>query len=173
MKKYFKNFDYIKEVEGARTLSFISTTKNTPLSHALLLEFEDILQNHEERFRISLHNSSEDDLHNMIIGMKKGSFVFPHKHKKSESYQIIKGEMALLYFSEDGVLREELLLAEGKHLVARVEGGSYHAAIALRDTIYHETRLGPFRPKDDSFFAPCLPKEKETYMRQFISKVQG
>jgi len=158
-KKYFKSFDFIKQADGAKSLSFFTTKSNGILSKELYDEFTSILKNDEERFRISLHTSSEDDLHNMIIGMKKSSLVEPHKHKKSESYHIIKGKMLLVYFNEDGSIDKKIIMSLNDTIVSRVNGGYYHGVIALEDTIYHESRLGPFISATDSEFATfCLNK---------------
>lgn len=152
-KKYFKSFDFIKQAENAKSLSFFSTIKNASFSKELYDEFSSILQNDEERFRISLHTSSEDDLHNMIIGMKKSSRVYPHKHLRSESYQIIKGKMLLVYFDDNGNIINKVLMSPKDTLVTRVDGGTYHGVVTIEDTVYHETRLGPFISQTDSIFA--------------------
>jgi cupin fold WbuC family metalloprotein len=152
-KKYFKSFDFIKQAYGAKSLSFFTTEQNGSFSKELYNEFSNILENYEDRFRVSLHTSSEDDLHNMIIAMKHGTRVYPHKHERSESYQIVKGKMILVYFDENGSVNKKVLMSQNDTLVARVDVGSYHGIIALEDVIYHETRLGPFISQSDSVFA--------------------
>ena len=152
-KKYFKSFDFIKQATGAKSLSFFTTTNNGLFSKELYDEFSSILQNDEERFRVSLHTSSKDDLHNMIIGMRKSSRVYPHKHKRSESYHILKGKMLLIFFNEDGSVDKKITMSPHDTIIARVDAGSYHAVIALKNVIYHETRLGPFIAEGDSIFA--------------------
>ncbi len=163
-KTYFKKFKWIKQAKNAKSLSFYSDIANSSFSNDLYKEFKKILNNHEERFRISLHTSSESDLHNMIIAMKKNNYVFPHKHAKSESYQIIKGSLLLIYFTEEGELKKTILLNKKENLLARVEKDTYHAAISIKDTIYHETRLGPFDPKNDSIIPKWCIQDQEKFM---------
>lgn len=153
MKKYFKSFDWIRQVDNAKSLSFVSTRVNEVFSQELYKEFKNILANDEDRFRVSLHRCKEDDLHNMIIAMKKESRVLPHKHKKSESYHLIEGKMLLFYFDIEGNVDKKITMSPEDTIVARVDKDSFHAIIALEDVIYHETRIGPFIAKDDSIFA--------------------
>ena len=42
----------------------------------------------------------------MIIALKKGSYIRPHIHpdKKSESYHLIKGKMTVFVFDKKGTL---------------------------------------------------------------------
>ncbi len=172
-KKYFKNFEWIKKAQNAKSLSFFSTVKNASFSFALKQEFLNILNNFESRFRISLHTSSEDDLHNMIIGIRKNSFVYPHKHQKSESYHILEGKMALIYFHNSGDIDNILILNSNDILIARVDKGVYHASIALSNTIYHETRVGPFISQGDSEFADWVTEDKDDYMRSIMNSIKG
>lgn len=151
-KKYFQDFDYIIEAGGAKTLSYFMTQKNAAFGTDLFTEFKRALQCEEDRLRVSLHTNSEDKLHNMIIGMRKGARVLPHKHEKEETYHIVQGQMALLYFAEDGTIEKNLLMSPQNTLMARVDGGTYHAVVALEDAIYHEARLGPFISETDSKF---------------------
>jgi len=173
-KEYFKNFKWIKKVDNAKSLSFISNDRNGILSHNLYLEIIDILKDKENRFRVSLHHNNDDDLHNMIIGMKKGSYVYPHKHHKSESYHIIEGKIVLIYFNNDGSILKTSILNKDFDLVARVNKNTYHALISLEDTIYHETRIGPFISEGDSIFANWyLPNTKDEYMKQLEKTILG
>lgn len=159
-KKYFKSFEFIKQADNAKSLSFYNTSRDGIFSKEIYDEFESILENtKEERFRISLHTSSEEELHNMIIAMKKASRMVPHKHEKSESYHIIKGTILLIYFDQEGNMLKGIKMNQDNTLVARVDKGSYHGIVALTDAIYHETRLGPFIPETDSIF-PSFTEDK-------------
>lgn len=172
-KKYFEDFDWIKKAENAKSLSYFSTKKNSFFSKELLKEFRLILKSSEDRFRLSLHNKSEDDLHSMIIAMKKDSYIYPHKHQKSESYQIIEGKALLIYFNDLGEIEKYTILSDKNSIVALVNKNKYHALISLEDTIYNETRLGPFIPQNDSIFAKWIKENKEEYMKNLVKSILG
>ena len=170
-RDYFDDFKYIRKAKGAKTLSYNITCKDAYFSKELKERFLHVLKNHESRFRISLHTSPEEELHDMIIGMRKGSFVYPHKHQKSESYHIIEGKVVLVYFDEDGNITDTVIMSKDDTVVARADKESYHALIALSDTIYHECRIGPFVPDSDSVFAPWCKENKEHFMNDIMNKI--
>lgn len=170
-KLYFQKYEWIEEAENAKTLSYFSTKKNSVFSNEIMREFKYILENHEDRFRLSLHNKWDDDLHCMVIAMKKNCFVYPHKHLKSESYQIIQGKALLLYFNDLGEVEQTTTLSPEDGIIALVKHDTYHALISLEDTIYHETRLGPFISQSDSIFANWIVGDKDKYMENLANKV--
>ena len=55
--------------------------------------------NPRNRARFCAHSSIDDEVHEMIIFHKKGTYVRPHKHLfKTESFQLIEGEADALIF---------------------------------------------------------------------------
>jgi cupin fold WbuC family metalloprotein len=171
MKQYFKNFNSIEQVQNAKSLSFFTKEDCGVLTQDIFNEFENILQNNEENFRLSLHNSITQQLHNMIIGMKKNKYVYPHKHAKEESYHIIKGKVLLIYFQDNSDIKKSVILEHSKSLVARVDKNTYHALIALQDSIFHEVRLGPFISNGDSIFPNWHKENPSLYMKNLQKSI--
>lgn len=170
-RDHFEEFSFIQKAKGAKSLSYNFTCKSASFSKELKEKFLHVLKFHESRFRISLHTSPEEELHDMIIGMREGSFVYPHKHKKSESYHIIEGRIALIYFDEEGNIVHTVIMSRDDTLVARVDKESYHAIISFSDAVYHECRIGPFVPETDSVFAPWCENDKDAFMNDIIKKI--
>ena len=53
--------------------------------------------------RICLHNDRDSNLHDMINLIYKKEEDIPHKHiDKSESYQVIEGQMIITIFDDKG-----------------------------------------------------------------------
>ena len=101
----------------------------------------------------------------MIIAMKNNTYVYPHKHTKSESYHIIDGKMLLVYFKNNGEIDRFVKLSVEDTLIARVDPGQYHGIIVLsKYAIFHETRIGPFERENDSMFASWIEDDREQYM---------
>lgn len=171
-KSYFKEYKDIEEIIDAKSLSFKYHGKNIQFDHFLLKEFLNILE-HENTFRLLLHNSTQSDLHNMVIAMDESRYVFPHKHEKSESYQIIEGEMLLIYFEENGDINKFVKLSKNDSLISRVDNHYFHGIIPLsKYIIYHETRIGPFEKDKDSFFATWSGKNDVAYMKKILNIYQ-
>lgn len=165
---YFSDYSFIEQDENARSLSFYSKKEITVIDSGILSELRRIGLEKGENVRISLHNSVDDDLHNMMIFQHNGTYTRPHKHiLKSETYHIIEGNAVLVVFNEDGTVRERIDMAIGKTLLCRVGKNCYHTIVPTTEyVIFHESRPGPFLRESDSIFAPWSvePSEKEMAM---------
>lgn len=115
------------------------------------------------RTRLCAHGRLEDPLHEMIIALKRGSYVRPHRHEgKSESFHIIEGEGSLVLFTDSGSVTDWIALgdfASGKAFFTRLSQGVFHTLfVESARLLIHETTNGPFR-SDDAIQAPWAPRE--------------
>ena len=124
-------------------------------------------KNIRKRTRYCTHNSAEDDVHEMIIYHKEGTYVRPHKHiGKTESFHLLDGEADVLIFNEEGGLINVRNLGKyesGKSFYYRIPESCYHTQIFRKDTVFHEVTMGPF-DSNDTVKASWAPDEKETAM---------
>jgi cupin fold WbuC family metalloprotein len=117
------------------------------------------------RVRINLHNSSNDPLHEMLIAIRPGSYIRPHKHPgKSESFHLIHGSVDIVVFNDDGDIRDIVELAAGEKDRAfyyRMSVPMFHTLIVRSDLlIVHEITNGPFRA-GETVFADFAPLESD------------
>ena len=63
-----------------------------------------------------IHKNNSAKTNEMIIALKKGSYIRPHTHPnlKSESYHIIKGSMIVFVFNKSGELKKRIKMGEAK-----------------------------------------------------------
>lgn len=130
------------------------------------------------RFRLCFHGSNADVLQEMVIALRKGSYIHPHRHpaKKSESYHVIAGELMVVYFDAAGRVVRKLQMGPAggrKPFIQRLAGGLWHMPVALSPVvIYHETYPGPFTKGHDVEYAPWAPSEtEEARVKKFLAKV--
>ena len=117
--------------------------------------------NPRKRIRLCSHPSPADALHEMLIVLKKGACILPHRHpNKSESIHCIEGEADLVLFTDEGEITRILSLGQpgpGRIMYCRMNTTAYHALLIRSDFfIFHETTNGPFR-NGDTHFAPWCP----------------
>ena len=132
-------------------------------------------ENPRERARYCTHSSTEDDVHEMVIYHKKGTYIRPHKHLgKTESFLLISGEADVLIFDEDGNLLKARNMGKyetGKDYYYRIPESCYHAQIFRKDTVFHEATKGPFEKKSTVYpeWAPDETKHcsVKDYMKKF------
>ncbi|MCF7874382.1 MAG: WbuC family cupin fold metalloprotein [Candidatus Omnitrophica bacterium] len=116
--------------------------------------------------RLCLHKSNENLLHEMIIVLRKGTYVRPHAHKKkTETFHLIEGRVKVIIFKESGLVKDSLVmdsLVQKGDFICRLEEGVWHMVIPLSDfSVFHEVTNGPYLGKDDSVFAGWAPFTKE------------
>jgi len=117
----------------------------------------------DKRFRLCLHRSGDDPVHQMIIVHGKGTYVRPHRHEnQTKSIHMIEGDMLIVLFDDRGNQADRFHMAErasGKCFVVRLEKGLWHTEVPLSEpAVFLETLQGPFRPLTHSSFAPWSPE---------------
>jgi cupin fold WbuC family metalloprotein len=123
--------------------------------------------------RLCLHEDPDALLHDMIVVQYGGQYFRPHKHlEKSESYHMIKGEMGVVIFDDEGKVVDACRMDTSNTTVYGVGTGMYHTNFPLTDVaVYHESRPGPF-VSGDSVFAPWGPDgEDEDATREFVAEL--
>jgi cupin fold WbuC family metalloprotein len=123
--------------------------------------------------RLCLHEGPDALLHDMIVVQYAGQYFRPHKHlEKSESYHMIKGEMGVVIFDDEGKAVDACRMDASGTAIYGVGTGMYHTNFPLTDVaVYHESRPGPFVP-GDSVFAPWGPDgEDEEAARKFVAEL--
>ncbi len=115
------------------------------------------------KLRICLHRSTEDEVHEMLIAMRKDIQYPAHSHPdKEESYIIVRGQIRFFLFDSDGNVTKEILMGDsisGLVSYLRLPVGVIHKFDIESDAcVFLETKLGPFTPADNEFFPDIFSK---------------
>jgi cupin fold WbuC family metalloprotein len=114
------------------------------------------------RVRICAHQTDDAALHEMIIAMAGGRYIRPHRHRgKAESFHLIRGEVDIVFFDEDGAIATVLPMTDrpGGLFYYRIADAIYHTLVVRSAAaVYHEVTTGPFK-REDTEFAPWAPPE--------------
>ena len=101
----------------------------------------------KKRIRICLHSPS-DLIHEMIILVKKGSYIRPAKHvNKTESLHVIKGRAKAVFFNDKGEIKaiKKLSKYPESNFLYRMNKDIFHTLIVESEHfIFHEATNGPF-----------------------------
>jgi cupin fold WbuC family metalloprotein len=128
----------------------------------------------QRRARVLLHRGQEDSLHEMLIALPRDSCDVPHINFKSgKSFHIVRGEMAVMLFADDGseVLpcRLGASSADSRRMV-RLNQPHWHTIIPLTDyVVFIETIIGPFTGNQFANWAPNLDSAR---WERFASSLQ-
>ena len=168
---YFKEFPFIKEDVNARSLSFFFQEKLMGVDKKIIDELRKVAITEKKNARLCIHTSPEDDLHDMIICQRKGTYIKPHKHvSKSECIHLIEGRLTSVVFDDSGNVLKKVTMTPNTVFVVRTEKNYYHTYIPTSEyVIYHESKPGPFVRDGDSIFAPWSLDETSEKLVCFIN----
>lgn len=128
------------------------------------------------RARINTHPDGEDALHEMVIAIRRDSYIRPHRHPaKSEAFHIVQGKVDIVVFDDFGELRDIVRLgAPGgdRAFYYRLSMPLFHTLLIRSDIlVVHEITNGPF-VANATIFAPFAPVESDrSGAAQFLSEL--
>ncbi len=130
-----------------------------------------------KRIIYPIHKSDDDRLHRMFNVIQPGSYIQPHRHKKSdksETVLLLQGGICFITFDETGKIKSfKKLIAGSDFFGVDIEPDIIHTFYALEeDTVIFEVKNGPYVKELDKEFAEWAPEEfcpeAETYLNRLI-----
>jgi cupin fold WbuC family metalloprotein len=114
----------------------------------------------------NFHPSLDENPHRFLNVMRRGTYVTPHRHldpPKSETFVILRGEVAFFVFDDEGAItRCEILGEPGRARTCGIDlgPGVWHSlAVRSESAICFEVKPGPYSAANDKDFAPWAPRE--------------
>ena len=109
-----------------------------------------------KRARICLHKDDGEMVQEMIIAFCKDSYIRPHRHiDKSESYHIIEGRIEIIFYNDNGIEIDKVVLSDkiDEHpFLFRISNSAWHTVVPKSDfVIIHEVTKGPFNKNSSEF----------------------
>ena len=121
----------------------------------------------KKRSRVIIHLDRNSKVNEMLICLKKDSYIQPHIHPtcKTESYHVIEGEMSVYIFNQKGKVSKIVNMGDykkGSIFYYRMNKGTFHMPVATsKYCIYHEVFAGPFKKKRDVKYSEWSPDEND------------
>tara|TARA_A100000164_G_C21797411_1_gene718944 strand:+ start:141 stop:644 length:504 start_codon:yes stop_codon:yes gene_type:complete len=120
-----------------------------------------------QRSRAIIHLNRNSKINEMIIVLKKNSYLRPHSHpnKKTETYHVIEGRMNVCIFDRYGKIIKVVKMGNiksGLEFYYRMNKTIFHMPMAISNyCVYHEIYSGPFVKNKDVNYCDWSPKENE------------
>jgi cupin fold WbuC family metalloprotein len=163
-----------KAPNAASPTFFCDSDYFSSINIELIDELEEYCKQERKVVRVCMHQSPEDDLHNMVIAHPRDWYVRPHANlAKTKAYHIIRGSMLFVGFDNDQNELFRFTLDE-VNPVFRLQKGVFIFIWALSDVcIFHEVAIGPFEREKDTVFASWAPTTedfdaKDEYIEEVI-----
>jgi cupin fold WbuC family metalloprotein len=131
------------------TPAYFSKKKNVTIDNRTILKLIKISEYKKTDIRICMHNSTKDNLQTMInILLKKKKYFYSYHLRTDEVYHIIKGKLLIIYY--ENKIMNKVLLSKDNNKLCLIKKKIVHVTIPItKFCVFHETRIGPFNPKDN------------------------
>ena len=115
------------------------------------------------RLNLNLHPDLSDPIQRFLNAGDPGSYVRPHRHvaQRWELFAVLRGQIDVLLFSDDGTITHRLALHEGDG-VSEIQGATWHGlSFMVPGSVAIEIKPGPYDAQTDKEFAAWAPREDE------------
>jgi cupin fold WbuC family metalloprotein len=139
---------------------------------------ENFIKAHEsqrKRFPLLMHEKGAylNEVYNFICS---DSYMQPHLHpgdEKVEIIQVISGEVAVIYFGDEGEVSKITILNPDKNHTIEVPAFTWHTYIMIsEEVITYETMHGIYHPETWKTFATWAPPENTIESKKFFDKLK-
>ena len=118
------------------------------------------------RAHFNFHESLDEGIHRLCMGVEPGTFVRPHRHflaDKWELFTILRGKIVVLIFDKGGcVLKRVEMTAGGDTCSVEIPANSWHAFASMQSaSIVMEVKSGPYMRPVDGDWLHGTPAEGE------------
>lgn len=146
---------------------------NNALCEQLVLKAD---ESPRKRSHYNLHKALDEPVQRLAIALKKGTYVRPHHHPKSNKWELmlaLRGSVMFVVFNEEGAIQEKLILSPGDALSGiEIQPNTWHMIYPLTDhAIILEVKEGPYTPSVESDFAQWAPAEGSAQVTHFLEWV--
>lgn len=117
-----------------------------------------------QRTNFNFHEGAESLVQRLIIQMKRGTYIRPHRHYDMGKWEMtlaISGAFEIVIFEDDGSLRERVRLEPSSDVIAlELLPQTWHSYLPLSEhAAFFEIKEGPYDPARITQFAPWAPAE--------------
>ena len=125
-----------------------------------------------KRTNHNFHESLDDPVQRLIVVMKKGTYIRPHRHAAENKWEFavtLQGRMQVILLNDDGSLKERVDLAPGGRISGlEIPAVVWHTWLALEDAAaFFECKSGPYHPDKTNVFAPWSPPEGDPRVAEY------
>jgi cupin fold WbuC family metalloprotein len=132
-------------------------------------------QSQRHMARLLMHFDHEDPVQEMLIAMGRDCAVMPNQSVgRSESLQVVKGELLLIVFDDDGKVVQRVKMGpygSDKAFLYRLSSTPWHTMIPLsKIVVVHEVIEGPFINSSDPL-PDWIPGDSES-LKRFLKEIE-
>jgi cupin fold WbuC family metalloprotein len=127
------------------------------------------------RLNHNLHADNSYPCHRIFNAVQPDSWVQPHRHldpSKDETVVVVKGRFGFAVFDDSGTPVLAQVLTPG--MAIDIPHGTWHTCCALDpDSVFFETKAGPYTPLTPDERAPFAPPEGSPDVPSALSRLRS
>lgn len=117
-----------------------------------------------QRTNFNFHEGADSLVQRLIIQMKRGTYIRPHRHYEMNKWEMIlaiSGVFEIVIFEDDGGVKERIRLEPNSNVLAlELQPNTWHSYVPLSEhAAFFEIKEGPYDPARITQFAPWAPAE--------------
>lgn len=124
-----------------------------------------------QRSHHNLHESLDANVQRLFIATEPDTYMRPHRHSEAHKWElflVLKGQLDLLIFNDDGELTQRHSLSPDTNRAIEIPPNTWHGyACMLAGTVGLEIKEGAYVPTPQDDFAPWSPAEGEAEADQY------
>lgn len=124
------------------------------------------------RSHLLLHDNTDDPIQSLLFALQPDTEIAIHRHPNlTETICCIRGEMAIIFFSNKGAINEIVRLTP-ENPICKFNPSQWHTYLCLKDdTVGWEIKEGPYLP--ESFEVPLWQKQYSVTQLQSFIREEG
>lgn len=131
-----------------------------------------------KRAHHEIHESHEDLIQKVLIGLTSDTYIPPHSHNKahqSELFFILRGKIQLVIFNDKGTVIDSYLFGEeGKNCCVEIPPNIIHTVVCMsEDAAMLEIKEGPYIECNSKIFPDWSIPENGVGIIDFINKIKN
>ena len=124
-----------------------------------------------------LHEKSQDPVQRVIIALRRGTYIPPHKHPAGhdwELFQVVDGDVKLVIFNDDGTVNQTLRLGpDHDNFAIQMPSNTVHSLVCMSDhALFIEVRQGPYREEDAKLVMRWAPSEGDAHADMYVTRLE-
>ncbi|WP_414500193.1 WbuC family cupin fold metalloprotein [Zymobacter sp. IVIA_12111.31 C1] len=124
-----------------------------------------------------LHEKSQDPVQRIVVGLRRGTYIPPHKHPAGqdwELFQVVDGDIKLLIFNDEGMVKQTLRLGPDNDTFAvQMPPNTVHSMVCMSDhALFIEVKQGPYREEDAKLVMRWAPNEGDEQAADYVKRLE-
>ena len=127
-----------------------------------------------KRAHYNLHQTFEDPVQRLCIGLVKRTYTRPHYHTQAYKWEMIvglQGLVGLVIFDDEGLIIDKLLIEPGISTAGiEMPPNTWHCIYPVSESaVVLEIKQGPYTPARPTDFASWAPQEGDANVPHFLT----